>query len=88
MNVVSAVRTAKAESEQELWLPARLEDALTIHLEAIIEHASIRRATARQNRHSPPPVSSRRAGNHASTCSATCRSLPTVAVAQFRISLR
>jgi len=32
------------ESEPERWLPARLEESLAIHLEAIIEHASTRRA--------------------------------------------
>ena len=41
---MSVASTVTAESEPELWLPARLEDALTIHLEAIIEHASTRRA--------------------------------------------
>lgn len=32
------------ESEPERWLPARLQESLAIHLEAIIEHASTRRA--------------------------------------------
>lgn len=36
----------EAGNEPELWLPMRLEESLSIHLEAIIEHAGTRRACA------------------------------------------